>query len=158
MVLDHLHQACAAEQGRTLGAEHIAVRARSLHEPQASGGAEQPRRGRLRQVQGTRQLASRERAALQVLEQPQPHAGAERLRIDEAGYEVEQTLGPRVRHRAGQREVGGPALEARVGEHPIAGGEPGVAQRAETRRNVGLSGSACFETRASSLLSMTNTS
>ena len=48
----------------------------------------------------------------QGFEEPQPHAGHEHLRVDEAGAKIEQRAGAAARHRTRQGEARGPGEEA----------------------------------------------
>ena len=108
-MFDHRADAGIADQGRAEAPSRSARRRARSTQPQRHRRVEQPPA-----PLGGRPAAAPARATLcgpsQQLEQPQPDAGEQNLRIDEAGTEVEQRAGAPPRDRPRQRKGGGRAL------------------------------------------------
>ena len=142
-MLDHRGDAGIAHASRRRAAP-----ARSGRAPRCSqqvAARPRPRSSRAvrvwRQRQPRRQLGRGLRPVGQQLEQAQPDAGEQHLRVDEPGAEIEQRARRAAGDRPRQREGGRPALEARA--RPAA-----VAQRSSRSRQRAALEAAPAATRA----------
>ena len=108
-----------ADERRAELAEAEALLAAPLDEAERGGGVQQPRRGVDRELELLGDLLHIARLLEQKLQELQPHAGEQHLRIDEAGAEIEHVPRAPSRLGAGQRMRGGEALEARARHEPI---------------------------------------
>ena len=97
-----------------------------LHQAQRDGGLEQAFRGVERYREPRRDVIRSQRAFRQQIEQLEPHASEQNLRVHEAGADIEQRARPLARRRSGERKGGRPALKFRVRQPPIANGEIAV--------------------------------
>ena len=119
-MFDHRDHAGIADQGRAKRAETVAAAAAALQQLQRNRSVEQQHCRVVRQRQQRRQFACAKRAVSEPIEQPQPNAGEQDLRIDEAGTEVEQGAGPSPRDRPRQQKTACKSLESVIGDNRIA--------------------------------------
>ena len=124
---DHFAQARIAEQRRALGAGHVRAAPCVADQIERDACAKQPVRRVFRRGQRISHLREGQRAFAETLQKLRLHHRRQDLRIDKARRQIEQ--GPRLpgRDEAKGREPCGEAVESRVGQEPVAPGQPETA-------------------------------
>ena len=127
-MLDHRGDAGIAHQRRAERPEPVTAAAPALQQLQRDRGASSST------VASAGSGRPRDNAAALSgpsarIEQPQPDAGQQHLRVDEAGAEIEQRARAPPRDRPGQRKSACPALEILIRKQPVAQTEQPVVQR-----------------------------
>ena len=125
--------------------ERETVVRQSAQKPERRRGFEEPSRGRNAQGHSRRERLAVLRTRPKKVEDLEFHAGAENLRVDEAGAEVEQRSGLALRQSPREGRVRRPALEPRVGDDaaapvadPLHDRRSGKARRKSGHRDLRL--------------------
>ena len=85
-------------------------------------------RGAVGEVQRRSDVGRGLRALGEQIEEPQPHAGVQDLRVDEARAHIEQRARAPSRRAARQRKCRRPALKSRIAQPSVSDGEVAIAQ------------------------------